>query len=481
MRRFISYYSIKMPIYIVYMFQQVEYDPVKFISWLIHSDRRKIPLSKIMYRKTLDYTHRAKLLLLVAYTSFISPILLALVNLVRGDGGLFSRLYLLLLIFVFIPLISSFSLIIFVTLAKWVIVNPKLKKQNEQALAIFEKHTGTIIAVAGSYGKTTMKELLTVILSQKFKVAATPGNMNTPTAHARFAHKLTGDEDIVIIEYGEGRPGDIERFARITQPKYAIITGLAPNHLDHYKTIDELAKDLFSLRKLVNRDKLLIADNSKLIKNYIRADDITFSDKSVLGWHISNIKVTINGINFSMAKSNNKFNLHSDLLGNHQVGPLALVVALGKKFGMSKSEIISAIGKTVAFEHRMQPYKIAGAWVIDDTYNGNLEGIRAGLKLLSQLDAKRKIYVTPGLVDQGVQTKSVHEEMADLIIRAKPDKVVLMHNSATVIIDRALKSKKFVGEVIIEPDPLDFYKNLEQFVAVGDLILMQNDWTDNYL
>jgi UDP-N-acetylmuramyl pentapeptide synthase len=128
----------------------------------------------------------------------------------------------------------------------------------------------------------------------------------------------------------------------------------------------------------------------------------------------------------------------------------------------------------------MQPYQLQGAWVIDDTYNGNLEGIRAGTVLLAELPAKRKIYVTPGLVDQGAEKERVHKEVGRLISEAQPDMVVLMRNSVTGYIEEGLKAGGYSGEVRIETQPLEFYTNLSHFVATGDVVVMQNDWTDNY-
>ena len=147
---------------------------------------------------------------------------------------------------------------------------------------------------------------------------------------------------------------------------------------------------------------------------------------------------------------------------------------------MTPKQVEAGLAKTQPFEHRMQPYQLGGAWIIDDTYNGNLEGVRAGTELLASLEAKRKFYVTPGLVDQGGEKERVHIEVGELIAVAKPDIVVLMKNTVTAFIEQGLIKGGFNGELRIEPEPLEFYKNLEHFVAAGDVILMQNDWTDNY-
>jgi UDP-N-acetylmuramyl pentapeptide synthase len=100
--------------------------------------------------------------------------------------------------------------------------------------------------------------------------------------------------------------------------------------------------------------------------------------------------------------------------------------------------------------------------------------------MISQLDAKRKIYVTPGLVEQGIKTEVVHIELGKLIVQAKLDVVVLMQNSVCGFIRKSLEVNDFKGELRIESDPLNFYNNLQYEVAAGDLVLMQNDWTDNY-
>ncbi|KKQ78002.1 MAG: UDP-N-acetylmuramoyl-tripeptide-D-alanyl-D-alanine ligase, partial [Candidatus Daviesbacteria bacterium GW2011_GWA1_38_7] len=121
-----------------------------------------------------------------------------------------------------------------------------------------------------------------------------------------------------------------------------------------------------------------------------------------------------------------------------------------------------------------------GAWIIDDTYNGNIEGMLAGLRLLKELPARRKVYVTPGLVDQGKDSAAIHHQLGKAIVRARPDLIILMKHSVTDGIIRGIRDEKYNGQLVIEEDPLNFYNNLDQFVAAGDLVLLQNDWPDNY-
>jgi UDP-N-acetylmuramoyl-tripeptide--D-alanyl-D-alanine ligase len=167
------------------------------------------------------------------------------------------------------------------------------------------------------------------------------------------------------------------------------------------------------------------------------------------------------------------------LIGEHTVGVTAAAVAIANDLGLTVAQIQAGLTQVEPFEHRMQPRQLHGAWIIDDTYNGNSEGVQAGLNFLGKVEAKRRIYVTPGLVEQGDQTQAVHQQIGQSIV-GNADVVVLMKNSVTEFIKSGLTEKKFAGTLIEIDNPLEFYTNLDQFIAAGDVVLMQNDWTDNY-
>jgi UDP-N-acetylmuramoyl-tripeptide--D-alanyl-D-alanine ligase len=377
------------------------------------------------------------------------------------------------------PILWSHLVIVPLLLGKWLITTPIHKSQIRKARRNFAKHPAIKIAIAGSYGKTTMKEMLLKVFGGK-KVAATPGNKNVSISHARFSKNLQGDEEVLLIEFGEGKPGDVAKFARNTKPTIGIITGLAPAHLDRYKTLDAAGRDIFSLEQYLDQGNIYVNGENESLAKFTKKSHHLYSSKQVLGWKIENIKISSEGVYFIMRRGKEELKVKSQLLGKHQVGPLALAAALAERLGVSKQDIEARLSQIKSFEHRMAPYDLSGARVIDDTYNGNIEGMKAGLELLSDLPAKRKIYVTPGLVDQGENSAQIHRQLGNYIAKAKPDLVVLMEHSVTRDIANGLKEGGYKGELIVEDDPLEFYTNLKHFVAAGDLVLLQNDWSDNY-
>jgi len=460
---------------IIYMLQATEYNPAQFIKWYW----RTLDFSRVAYRKNLVLTKPTKLLLIAFQVGVLAEIIVAAHYLIVGiSNNSNSEIIWAAALFLITPVLWAHLILVPLYLGNWLIIKPLYSIKVHRSSRIFANHPGVKIAIAGSYGKTTMKEILRAVLSESKNVAATPANRNVSIAHAQFAEQLKGDEDILIIEYGEGAPGDVARFAKKTHPDTGVITGLAPAHLDKYKTLHAAGKDIFSLAKFVEPGKLFVNSQGSAVLDFVKKNYVLFDESGIKGWKVSNVKLSKDGISFELGGKSGRLNLKSKLLGRHQIAPLVLAAYLGKSYGLSDKQIISGIARIEPFEHRMSTYQLSGAWIIDDTYNGNIQGMKAGLALLKELKAKRKIYVTPGLVDQGAEERRVHQELGEAITEASPDKVILMHHSVTPFILESLRD--FKGELIVEDDPLDFYTNLDKFVAAGDLVLMQNDWPDNY-
>ncbi len=463
---------------IVYMLQATEYQILPYLKWFW----RTKDFSTVMHRKVLVNTRAARLLKLFVgigmLTQTVAAIYLAAVSITHGWGN--PGVAWAITLYTGTPLVWAHLVVLPLLIGRWFIIQPYYWLKIRTTKVIFSEHRGVKIAVAGSYGKTTMKEMLLAVLSEGKKVAATPANKNVAISHAQFAKVLKGDEEVLIIEFGEGAPGDVARFCYTIQPNIGIITGLAPAHLDKYKTLERAGRDIFYLAKYLGDKNIYVNGENQVLKPFVQKSHSLYSSQQAAGWTISDVKVNIDGLTFVMKKGGQTLKLKSKLLGRHQVGPLALVAALANRLGLNASQIEKGISKIESFEHRMEPRRVAGAWILDDTYNGNIEGLKAGLELLKELPAARKIYVTPGLVDQGENSAAIHQELGRAIAGASPDIVVLMQHSVTPDIQNGLEAGGYKGELIIEDDPLGFYNNLDQFIASGDIVMLQNDWPDQY-
>jgi UDP-N-acetylmuramoyl-tripeptide--D-alanyl-D-alanine ligase len=474
-KQLFSAYSLKYTKTVIYMLQRCEYEIKPFLKWYFKVE----DFNKISIRGSLVRTSKSKLLLLLLQFLILVDIAGSVYLLTRvfaSSNPLYWFIGVILLILA--PFIGAMLLLVPLVLARVFIVLPQQKILINKSTVIFKNTKATKIAVAGSFGKTTMKELLATVLSEGGLVAATPANKNVTASHAIFASRLSGDEKFIIVEFGEGKPGDVAEFTKTVNPNIGVITGIAPAHLDKYPSVEAAANDIFSLFDQLEHKNTYVNGESNYIKNHLMTSDQIYSRSGVGDWKVSNVSNGFDGISFDLISAKQKIKVRSKLLGRHQIGPLSAVAVIALNNGLSIKQVEAGLAKTTAFEHRMELKTMSGAYVIDDAYNGNLEGIKAGLNLIKELKAKRKIYVTPGLVDQGKDTAKIHNQIGELILEANPQKVVLIKNSVTEDILAGMTG--YSGEVIIETNPLQFYLNLDKFLATSDLLLMQNDWPDNY-
>jgi len=346
-----------------------------------------------------------------------------------------------------------------------------------------------IIGITGSYGKTTMKETVATILSQKYKVLASAENKNTPLGISRLIlDKLDESVNILIIEMGAYQRGDIKNLCDITKPNVAILTGINESHLERFGSIANTISAKFEIvaNSTTDVEIILNVDDSLVMKNYQQH----VSNKKVSFYSASNnqpAKYKISNQNFFTDGSGISFdldgfnNLKVSLLGEYILGTIMAVVIIAEKLGLTKDEIKAGINKIKPIEHRLQLIKGSNdILVIDDSYNGNPAGAQAAIKTLAKFKNKRKIYVTPGLVEAGDKIKELHYNIGKQL-SGVADKVILIKNSVTAYIKDGLVENNFKEENIIFFDSAqEAHNSMGKITKAGDVVLFQNDWPDCY-
>ncbi len=475
LRAYLTCYDPRFVGSLVYMLQSSEYDLSEYFAWFARAG----DLRHVARRGRLVPTPKARLLLMTGWlilaviiAAFLGAVLTALGQPVWWlmAAFLLSAAPLFLLAGLALPLYAGEQLI----------QKPRTRRTVAHSAQILRAHPGYRIAIAGSYGKTTFKENLAAILAEGKRVAATPGNMNTPLGISRFAQDLRGDEDVLIFELGEYYPGDIAGLCELVRPQLGVITGVNEAHLSKFKTLERTTAAIFELADYLKTGPVYKnGDNQQVRARAHTGDPLVYTSGGVNGWKVTHAQVNANSTAFTARKGRTAIHATTALLGRQQIGPLVAAIDIAGGLGLTPAQITAGIARTRPYDHRLQPRELGGAWVIDDTYNGNVDGVRAGLAWLAEVPAARRIYVTPGLVELGSRTAAVHRDIGRHVAAAA-DVVVLMNNSVTAYIQEGLTAAGFSGELKIVDDPEHFYANLTHFVAAGDVVLMQNDWTDNY-
>lgn len=471
--KFLSLFSPSLSRNLVYMLQASGYSARQYLAWWW----RAPDISRVMYRKQLDPTPKARLLIAATWLAIAVQLLNVAWLLLLADSRwqqLIGVGWLLLL-----PTITAHLLPLIEWIGRLVVQKPQEHQLLDAAQEIFSQHSAIKIAVAGSFGKTTMKDALAIVVSQAKKVAVTPGNLNTPLGLADFAKTLAGDEEVLILELGESHPGDITQLCQLTQPNYGIITGVNEAHLATMGSVAAAGDTIFELVEFLGEAHVIGNGASSAVKQRASKGMYLYGHTGIGKWKVSNVKADLTGTSFTIKQGPKVVQAVTNLLGRHQIGPLSAVVDVADALGLSPKQIEQGLAAIKPFEHRFQKLELHGATIIDDTYNGNIDGMRAGIEFAESVEAKRKIYVTPGLVDTASQKARLHKDIGRRAARVF-DVIVLMKNTNAPFIKQGLAKGGFKGELIEIDDPLNFYQNLESFVAAGDLVLLQNDLTDNY-
>lgn len=474
MKNFLSRYHPRYVHSLIYMMQASEYNVPDFLRWL----RRTRDFLHVEQRKSLVKTAKSLLFLTVGYSLLFILYVGAILFLFAG--GVWLKYILFLLAVAIAPFVLAYCLAGFLFISN-LIQKPIEYLITRRAKKKLASHRGLKIAIAGSFGKTSMREILKTVLGAGKKVAAPPGSHNTPLGISRFIWTLEGDEDVLIFEMGEYYTGDVKRLCRLVQPDVGIITGVNEAHLERFKNTEQARKTIFELADYLQDTPLYINGENALARKYTRAKDILYSRAGAGELKAEGAKTDLGGTSLTLRSGGRVIHARSTLLGLHQVGPLSVAADIAQKLGLTAEQIEEGITKTKPFEHRLEPKTDSqGITILDDSYNGNPDGVRAVIAFLSLLKDARRWYVTPGLVEMGARKEEIHKEIGREIARAGIEKVVLIKNSVTPFIEAGLQEGKYRGEVMWFDKALDAFVALPNLTVKGDVVLLQNDWPDQY-
>ena len=464
-------------LYQLYLLQLEEYNVERFID-VVRRTRGNVPTS---WRSSVKWTSKM-MLVAAASTALYIGIPLFVIYKILSLSAL-SFLVLLAWLIILAPFYYHF---VRLALALLQPIDTYIKNQIiERAKARLSRYpTVKIIGIAGSYGKTTMKEVLASVLSEKFKVLKTTKNINTPIGISRqILKELNDSHDIYIVEMGEYYRGDIEAICKITPPDIGIITGINEAHLEKMGSIEATINTIFEIAVNKKEEGIVVVNNDseRVKENWKKYID----EKYVTTYSSKDAKLTEfreDGSGMTVEIEGMK-NVNVSLLGEYVLGDISAAYFIAKKLGMTNEEIKKGIEKLKPVEHRLQPIYNANTdvMVIDDSYNGNPDGVEEAIKVLKKFKKRRKLYMTPGLVESADLAEEIHYNIGKSLSDVA-DIVILIKTSVTPHIAEGLTKNGFKEENIVWFDTAqEAHNGLSTLLKKGDVIMFQNDWPDNYL
>jgi UDP-N-acetylmuramoyl-tripeptide--D-alanyl-D-alanine ligase len=305
-------------------------------------------------------------------------------------------------------------------------------------------------------------------------------NINTDIGIADFIlknSKMFLENEIFIVEMGAYKKGEIKKLCDLVEPDYAILTGINESHLERFGSLENIISAKFELPQEAKKTVVLNFDDENILKNYAR-----FKLKEFIGTSKSeakNVRILDNysGLEFELEGAM----FRTKLLAQHNIALILLASRVAQKLGMTTIEISHGVGKIEYVPHRLEPIynEMTKVWVIDDSYNGNFDGIASGLEVLKRA-AGRRIVLTPGLVELGEKSVEVHEKIGQLYAQSGIDLILLIKSPNSGYITKGLEEKGFKNYRVYSSSQ-EAHADLSNVVKSGDTIIFQNDLPDNYI
>ena len=354
------------------------------------------------------------------------------------------------------------------------------------------------IGITGSYGKTSVKELLAQILSHSYKVAFTPKNTNSDIGISKFILATNFENiDVCIVEMGAYNKGDIKLVCDIVHPSIGILTAINQQHLSLFGSIENIQKTKYELVRSIPREgiSILNADNplcmqyAHELQSTVRTfgseeetnpDCLVESARTHEGELSVRYKITSNG-------GADKIEVQPKVVGEHQAMNVAPCILVAKHLGMSKEQIISAINNLHQPDQSIKLVTFGKAIIIDDSYNSNPDGFKAALELLGTFPSnRRRVVLTRGMDELGSESAELHEKIGNEISFFADELVIITPNFADAL-KRGIITKYHTDKVqeIFDPEKIAAYieniKNQEVVVLIENKIppMVRDIYTKN--
>jgi UDP-N-acetylmuramoyl-tripeptide--D-alanyl-D-alanine ligase len=359
-----------------------------------------------------------------------------------------------------------------------IVVKDALAALQKLAACVRREWGKPLIAVTGSAGKTTTKELIATLLATKYRVLKTEGNFNNHFGLPLQLLRLEPEHDIAVIELGMSHPGEITELAGIAQPEYGVVTNVAPVHLGFFQSVAGIAR---AKQELVDAlpatgTAILNADDE-----YVSKFGLHYEGKIVIYGITAPADVKAEkveqrgqeGSTFEAVAGCTRQRVHLPLIGRHNVYNALAAIAVGLQRSVSLAEAAEAIAKISAVDKRGQIVEIGGATVVNDCYNSNpraldfmvdaLAGMKPGL-------GGRRIVVAGEMLELGPAGEDLHRRCGVHAAGRGLDVVLGVRGLARFIAEAA-RSNGTQSEFVETPEQAGEW--LAREVKAGDVVLLK--------
>ncbi len=439
-----------------------------------------VVLMRKKYKKPLVWTPRARRIFVVMWV-----IALALSGCAFLLWGLKGFCVVLMLLLVVSPVILIASNDILVPVEKRI----NKKYYNEAVEILSSMPELKIIGITGSYGKTSTKHYLDRILSEHFNTTMTPGSFNTTMGVIRTVREyLRPYDEVFIVEMGAKQKGDIKEICDLVHPCAGIITAVGEQHLESFKTIENVQRTKFELSDAIGKDGFVVLNNDF---PYVASREVDNTQTIRYGVSTSegtdyravDIEYSSAGTSFTVVGDSidEPLRLHTKLVGECNVSNLLAAVIVGLKLGVPVAKIKYAVGQIEQVEHRLNMKQTPGGiTIIDDAFNSNPAGSKMALDVLSMMTGGKRIVITPGMIELGDLQEQANRDFGRHIASCADVAIIVGQYNRDAILAGIAGGTIKEENIHVTDSFAEAQALLQRIVSKGDTVLYENDLPDTF-
>lgn len=457
----------------LYIFQVLEYNSGDFLQWFVRN-----PMQRNLQKKhKLTWTIRAAL---IFFVSVIILLITSLVGSVILNNLLFTPLFVIILV-QFSPIYLAISKFLILPLELY----QKNKILNQTRHKINNLPNLKVVAITGSFGKTSTKDILYTLLWKKYRIVKTPKSFNTPLGISQTVlTDVKENTEVLIAEVGAYKKGEISNIAKLIKPQIGVITAIAPQHLEKFGSIADIAQAKFELAQNLDKSgKVILNKNYKELVDLAPTAkcDVMFYGTPDSEYNVEDAKVRIDGTSFLITTPGKNMQIKIPLIGVHHAYNFLAAAIVALDLGLTLTEIAQRANKLLPTPHRMEVTNTGKYTLIDNSFNTNLESSKSSFELINSLTSTQKIIITPGLIELGSAAEKINKQFIEIGGKVA-DIVIIVGELNKRYLSEGLTETNFSKEKIFFASTTKSALILADQIAEKDsAILIENDLPDQYL
>ena len=356
-----------------------------------------------------------------------------------------------------------------------ILVQDTVKAIQDLATYVRENLNIPVIAITGSVGKTSTKDMIAAVLEEKYKVLKSPGNLNGQIGLPLniLSYK---DEDVMVLEMGMNDFGQIKKLSLIAKPTIAVITNIGTAHIGLLGSRENILKaKLEILEGMPKNSPLIINDDNDLLSSVsLKNPIIRCSIEKKADFQAEKIEVEKEKTQFEVFYKNEKTKIALPLMGKIFVSNALLAIAVGSLLSISMLQIKHGLESLNKDQNHMKFLSLKNnITLIDDTYNSNFEAVESALKTLLKYPGKRHIAVLGDILELEEFSEEIHRKIGSLQELLELDALFLQGNASKYILESAMENQMNSHKIFYFESQESLVEELKQMMQAGDVILLK--------